>query len=345
MILDNKVAFRISMLRFILIAVVVFLHIATPPSLDTLEFSNVLEVLRAFTQSQLGLICVPALTMISGYLLFSSNLDLAPIALYRKKARTLLVPFFFFNICYFILTWAVEYFTGYVAYKEIKNESSMAVINMLFGLTSSPLNNALHFLRDLFVLILLSPIIGMFLRRAPLIGLVIVGVLFLFDQDRHLIMRNTMAVMFYLGGMAAICKWNILKYDKQAVPCLIGLLVLCAMIIFFRVEDKTIIYITAPILVWPMASLIQDTSFGVWAEKHSKYSFFIFLAHIPVIGILRRIYRRYDDAIPEIFFVYFVPLFLIAFLIQTYKFMYYWMPETFSIMIGGRARKSEAASG
>ena len=342
MILDNQVAARMAMLRFILIGIVVFLHISDPPAVATLDFSNAFDILRAFTQGLLGRICVPALTMISGYLLFSARLDLAPLKLVKKKARTLLVPFFIFNVCYVGLVAVLEYTTGYVAFSPIKGAEAMRVLNMLFGIEGAPLNNPLHFIRELFILILLSPFIGLLLRRAPLFGLGLVSIFFLFDMDRHLILRDTMAVMFYIGGMAAVGRWDVKKYDRYAVHCAAILLVLCAGLLALRVEDRTLIYIAAPLLVWPMASLLQDTAPGKWAQRHSHYSFFIFLSHMPLIEIARRIYLHVDHIVPEAVFVYGVPFLLIAGLIQAYKCLDYLMPAAFAIAVGGRSSKPAA---
>lgn len=328
-----------AMLRFVLIGIVVFLHMSDPPSVATLDFSRPFDVLRAFTQGQLGRICVPALTMISGYLLFSAKLDLAPVKLIKKKARTLLLPFFIFNVCYVGLIALVEYTTGYAAFSPIKGADAMRVLNMLFGIQGAPLNNPLHFIRELFILILLSPFIGLLLRRAPLLGLGLVSTFFLFDMDRQLILRDTMAVMFYIGGMAAVGPWDVKKYDRYAVHCAAILLVLCAALLLFRVEDRTLIYIAAPLLVWPMASLLQDTAPGKWAQRHSHYSFFIFLSHMPLIEIVRRIYVHVDHIVPEALLVYGVPFLLIAGLIQTYKCLDYLMPAALAIAVGGRNSK------
>lgn len=340
MTLTATISSRISMLRFLLIAIVVFSHIQDPVRIPDVDFSNFLQILRSFTQDQLGRICVPALTLVSGYLLYISNLDLAPARLYAKKAKTLLIPFAVFNICYFAVLAAFEYGLDIAPFSSIKGKSSMAMLNMLFGLTASPLNNTLHFLRELFVLVLLAPLFGVFLRRAPMVGLAVVLTVFMFNFDQHLILRDTMAVMFYVGGMAAIGQWNLLKFDHLAVPCLIALLLLCGTLIALRIENRTLIYITAPILVWPMASLLHGTKFGLMAEKLSKYSFFLFLAHMPVITVLRRVYDSVDHIVPEAVYVYIVPALVIVLLIQVYKILDRVMPRAFALMTGGRTRKT-----
>jgi len=341
--LDPTVTRRISMLRFILIAIVVFLHIAEPVPIAALDFSDTLDVLRAFTQGQLGRICVPALTMISGYLLFSSKLDLAPLQLYRKKARTLLVPFFVFNICYVAILALVEYSTGYVAVRTILEAEPGRIMNILFSIDKKPLNVPLHFLRELFVLVLLSPIFGLLLRRAPLVGLALIAGIFLLNLDRHLILRNTMAVMFYIGGMAAIGNWDIKKYDRYAVHCLVALLLLCAALLLLRTENHTPIYLVAPLLVWPMASLLENTGFGNWTREHSQYSFFIFLGHMPLIEIARRLYQQVDHFVPHAVYIYGVPVLIIALLIGIYKVLDFMAPRSFSFVTGGRVSRRPGA--
>src|SRR5688500_8098676 len=94
----QKVIFeRIAMLRYLMIVVIVVLH--TPPYVPiSVIGSGLFDFVQAFFQTAAFRATVPVLTLISGYLLFRSGLDQHWTQLMKKKARTILVPFLFFNL-------------------------------------------------------------------------------------------------------------------------------------------------------------------------------------------------------------------------------------------------------
>ncbi|MFK3738421.1 acyltransferase family protein [Massilia sp. TN1-12] len=342
--LAPDIAKRISILRTVLILFVVLLHIGTP-NVKALDGNDLLQLARFFFQDELGRLAVPTLTMVSGYLLFASGLDLAPLKLYAKKIRTLLVPFFFFNIVYFAVQYGIEYTTGWAPLYLLVSKPDHQILNYLFNYDGIPLNGALHFLRDLFVLVLLAPLFGYFMRRMPTLGLILVIAVFMNDLDGHLVNCNTMAVLFYIGGMAATGRWDVRRLDRFAVPALALLAAVCIGTIYFRVDDYVYIYLTAPLAVWPASSLLLGTRFGDWAANYSKYSFLLFLTHTPLIRLAENLCAHYGASVLDI--GYAAPTFLVLVGITplAYAVAMRAMPRTFCVLVGGRARKPEAPAG
>lgn len=333
---------RISMLRIILILSVVFLHLGAP-LVQELDRADVLQLLQFFFQDQLGRIAVPTLSMISGYLLFAASLDRTPLTLYRKKARTLLVPFLVFNVAYFALQYAIEYATGWAPLYSITNKTAPQLLNLAFGYADNPLNFALHFLRDLFVLILLAPLFGILIRRLPTIGLMLVFTVFMSDLDGHLVNRNTMAVLFYVGGMAAVWRWDLLKFDRFAPYCLAGLVAVCAAMIHSHTESYVYVYLVSPFLVWPAAALLAGTRIGDWALRHSKYSFFLFLAHVPLIRVAQLLHGKMAW-LPQWAYLALGLVLIPLFLFRIYDAANHLMPGTFAFLTGGRNKKDGASA-
>lgn len=341
---DQSVSRRVAILRALLIISVAFLHIGTP-SVSTLDYGNYFELVRFFIQDELGRFSVPTLSMISGYFLFASKLDLSPLKLYKKKMATLLVPFLFFNIVYFGVQYIIEYGTGWAPLYVLVSKPDLKNFNYLFSYSAMPLNGALHFLRDLLMLVLLSPIFGWFMRRMPLIGLILVTAIFMGDLDGHLVNRSTMAVLFYVGGLAAVQEWNLKRLDHLAIPALLLLATVCIATIYYRIEDYVYIYLAAPFAVWPASSLLLNTSIGNWAEKYSKYSFFLFLTHTPLIRLAEILYIRYGREPYAIENTMLTFMFLIVFVPLLHMAAMHIMPNTFSMLIGGRARKDRSVRG
>jgi succinoglycan biosynthesis protein ExoH len=284
--IDAAISQRISMLRTLLILSVVFLHASGVPEAARIDFSDVVTVLRCIFEDRFGRFAVPTLSMVSGYLLFAAGLDLTPAKLYKKKIKTLVVPFLVFNCLLFGIQYVFEYATGWAPLNRLTDKSPAEIVDALTGYRGFPSNIPLHFLRDLFVLALLAPLFGLFIRRSPWLGLAIVCGVFLPDLDGHLVNRDTMAVLFYVGGMAAVGKWNLRRFDRYAVHAAMALVGLCAAMVFLRIDSSLALYLASPLLVWIASARLVGTPLGNWAIANSKYSFFVFLTHAPLLRVV-----------------------------------------------------------
>ena len=122
--------------------------------------------------------------------------------------------------------------------------------------------------------------------------------IFLNNLDGALILRDAMPIMFYVGGLAATRRWNLLALDRYALPCLGLLLVLCLCMVHFRIANTTYFRFIAPFLIWPAAALLHDTWLGRWLQAHSRISFFLFLAHAPCCWYCRWFTRNLAAPFP-----------------------------------------------
>ncbi len=121
-------------------------------------------------------------------------------------------------------------------------------INATTGLFEAPINYPLNFLRDLFIISLLSPLLWQIMKRLPYLGLLIVLVIYQFNLDGKLILRNSMLVSFYIGGLAAYQKWDLTWLDKYSW-LLLGLLIsICILIVVFKIENRELLILISPFL-------------------------------------------------------------------------------------------------
>lgn len=308
---------------------IVILH--TPPyvPMDLME-PGVFSCIKAFFQSALFRCTVPVLSFISGYLLFRSGIDMRPRLLLSKKFNSLVVPFLVFNLPLVFAALALQ-MTGKldIAY-QLAPFDWHEFADAALSLHRPPINYPLFFLRDLFILCLLAPLFGLLLRRSPLLAAILISLVFLADIDRDLVMRTAMPVSFCLGGYLAVCKLDVHVLDKYAVPCLLLFLAICVAIIVFRVENTTALRLVSPVLVWPAASLLIGTRFGGWAQRMSKYSFFIFLAHAPALLLSWKLYARYGHAIPYQLYWFGSPVLTTALLIGVHRLCSAYIPAPFA---------------
>ena len=337
--MHQDTAQRIAMLRYLMIVGIVVLH--TPPFVPITEIgTSLFEQIKAFFQNAGFRATVPVLTLISGYLLFRSGLDQQWRKLVNKKSRTILVPFLVFNLGLLAAAYALQRGAGIVTSYDLVPFEARTWLDACLGLTRSPINYPLNFLRDLIVLMLLSPLLGILLRKVPWIGLVLVSLVFLNDVDELLVLRGLMPVMFYIGGMAAVRQWNLQAMDRYAWLCLLIFLAFCMAVLHWRVTNMTYLGIVAPFLIWPAASLLHGTSIGRWLQRQSKYSFFIFVAHAPILLASWMAFQKLGSGVPYVVYWIAAPVVVVTILTAVYRVAAWLQPSAFAFIIGGRAPRA-----
>jgi len=316
---DPDIATRIDLLRFIMIFGIVVLH--TPQYVNIADVgSGWFDLLKAFFQSAVFRCTVPVLTTISGYLLFNEGLDQNYRKLAAKKVRSLAIPFLTCNGLLALMLYLIQSEYKLPVSYQLYPFNAGIMLDAALGLTQGPVNYPLHFIRDLFVLTLLSPLLGLLLRRAAFSGLLLITMIFWFNFDGFLVLRKEMPIMFYLGGLVAIKNWNLRCLDRHARLCVALFLALCASIVIFKVQNTTYLRLVSPLLVWPAASMLSSTPAGMWLARRAKYSFFIFLLHAPVLLASYMVYKQYLAFLPYELYWFSAPFIVTGPLIAIYKF-------------------------
>src|SRR5512145_303276 len=125
---------------------------------------------------------VPLLSMISGWLFFSFNSDAAAAlsSRIRRRFASLYLPLVFWNALFLaVLLVLFLALPGHPLLAEMNidfaSAGAMDYLNAVFGLTAHPIGFQFWFVRDLFVTVLVSPLLWLLLTRAPWIGAVFLG--------------------------------------------------------------------------------------------------------------------------------------------------------------------------
>lgn len=177
-----------------------------------------------------------------------------------------------------------------------------------------------------------------------MIGLIAVGLFFLSDFDGHLINRNDMPVEFYVGGLAAVYKWNTQSLDKLAHFSLIVLIGASVIVTLFGFTEGEITWLRlmAPLLIWTAASRLVDTPFGNWCAALSKYSFFIFVCHAALMRISWIIFQKALPSVPVQVFTTIAPFAIVASCIGLFKILNGLMPRQLDWALGSRGEKNRS---
>jgi len=340
--LNKEVSNRIAVLRPVLIFGVVFVHVQGMSELMSQVGPGIFAKFAAFFRNGVFRGTVPTLALISGFLLFGARLDQSPLKMFHKKFRTLVIPFLFFNLATIALWLIMKACFGLVFFRDITQASPMQWLNMVTGATEYPINGPLYFVRDMIVMILLAPLFGWMLRRFAWIGLAVIAVIFGTNQDGVLIMRGTSLILFYIGGMAAVKGWNVLILDKYAKYCLGAFILLCLGKVLFAIDNKVILVMTAPFLLWPSMALLRHTKAEAWALNYTKYSFFVFAAHMPFMVMSWWFVLHHARFVPYAVYWFLAPVSVIAGLVACHDLAMRRFPAAFSFVLGARVSNKPA---
>lgn len=347
---------RIELIRLAMIVGIMVIHIPYTaahnpyaPGRDALDWTML------FLRDGLFRAGVPTLSIISGWLLARQTRRSYPDLL-KKKAGTLLIPFFVFNVGTFAAVYLMQVAGAGSFWPDVVGASAGETADFALALSSQPINVPLYFLRDLMVCMLLSPVLFLMLRRAPWIGL---GVLFLVtivgpqvpgwgDVQTTIILRIDILLFLYIGMMLGDSEVDLTKLDAYLVPALLLSLlgagvtmVLGALDMPFGTTVQRLLIIPMKgaicVTVWIISARIIEFPLGQFLARNSGKAFWFFCTHIPVMTVLFMIWHR--TAIPyPVFYVSVVPVTIMV-LVAVYYSARNVAPDLFALATGKRAKK------
>ena len=353
MTVDQNISSRINLMRMLLIAGIVFVHIPYNPEVSPFQYDHGLfDWLRVFLGESLFRIGVPCLSAISGYLLFQRGMerfDYSRVIL--SKSRTVLLPFLLWNLGLLALVFLVQKMGAGIGYFPNINRASLNLLmDQALAFDGFPVNLPLYFLRDLLLCILIAPVLALLVRRLPAITL---GALFAFavfpDFDAGIVLKNSILFSFTFGIFLALHQVDLKRFDTWALP-LGGLVALCAALLAHG------LYLTGPdypagllmlrnllsILgaggVWFLSAALIRTPFGVTLSRTGSLSFWTFCAHYPLLIGLWMIWNRFAD--PDLYPVFYALAVLVTFaaVILSHRLALLWAPGVYGLLTGNRAR-------
>ena len=303
--IDDQLSQRISALRFPLIVMVVLIHNLT----DGVTINGVLTPFKVLPEvgsvrilfSQiLCRVAVPLLFLISSLLLYRKETRFSEV--FRKKSKSLLVPYFIWN------TLLLGFYLGA---KAVTSQAFQSVsfanftwidwidlyVGRFTGRSPFPLDYQFWFIRDLFVLSLLSLPIKKALDAAPLAVLSAFVLLWLSNLPAPFV--NYEALLFFsLGYMIVKGNLRIESIDGlKRLPLLLSYGAGISLEIFwgqyfFAIHQFNILL---GCVVWLNLSreLFSLPRLNRALQYLSGFAFFLFALHEPVLGYIRNVWCRF----------------------------------------------------
>lgn len=279
---DSIQSKNISLLRFPMITLIVCIHARMAGNEISLVHGNINNLL--ITEYVLGdiiaTIAVPLYFIISGYLFFyqtNFNKD-TYLRKIKKRSKTLLIPYFIWNIIAYLIYLINHQFDVYTFIM------SFLVVHPDGRTGSSPMDGPLWFIRNLFIIMLISPIIYTLIKRMKTWWLI--PFLLLWISGFSIFNNGIMIafIFFSLGASLSICKHHLVINRHLAF---FSLLFLITITLRYCLHYDNTTYILSKINI--LAGILFCISLATYINKHyniesytrflGSISFFIYCLH------------------------------------------------------------------
>lgn len=331
---DKLTSDQIKYCRIICIFFMTIVHI--PPGIDNFaDFPAHFEPVKVLVNDILGRASVSALSFISGFLLLFSVQRKSWGELFKGKFINLIIPMAFWNCMIICFGYVVLVATGTEIYvlRFLDGLSWYEIIsNRIFAIHHGAASDSLNFLRDIFLCILLSPLIIFLAKR--LSWCLLIAVVLLDGLTDFLVpfVRSTILIFFIAGIVFGISRNDFSVFAKLRA------LVYAAFIIIVLVELKVLgldlikermfMYdmlkrLIAALFVLDVALVCARSIQSRLIDRVDAATFFIFLAHNLVFLIPWGVWKALmgeDLEFPYIIFYLGVPLLNVSLLTLIYPY-------------------------
>ena len=308
--LDDITSKWITSIRFILAVLVVAIH--SYPNLYIAGehvFSRLSTWTSYFLRGDGGITscAVPTFFFFSGYLQFVKGNEYRNIL--RKRVHTILIPYFLWISIYIIVLFIIQTFVG-VGFAQnssgdvIKNWSVVDWLGAYVGYgrsTGKPIIAPLWFLRDLMMLIIISPIIKRIFRykKIKYLYFIVLFILFVLNVDLY-VFHSASLFWFSIGSYCGFIKFLFFEFCDRFNWCILVTLFSFLFVINHTLMGDSFISLNAFISIICVLMILKLSGFIIKNEplwqalkKLDRYTFFIYCFHDPfVIAILNRTWCR-----------------------------------------------------
>lgn len=289
---DSLESKALSWVRFPLACLVVLIHTAY-----TNDQSDICYYLGKLISSNLANIAVPTFFFISGYLFFAKYDDFGWYEyrnMLQDKTKRLLLPYLIWNCIAYYVYGLTNNFAGDIRPWELYRifwaiDDGYVVTSLLgykFSILSSPALGTFWFIRDLMVVMLLSPIIWWIIRKLKMWSLLIFILPWILKIGIPIKGFGLFALCFFpLGATFSICGKNIFDYAKRLGGYTSIIVILLLFINSYLNVGVYAEYLNKLFIVLGLISVIYISYIAIQRNPNSKIiklgeaSFFIYAFH------------------------------------------------------------------
>ncbi len=349
---------KLRAISFFLILLVVMVHSTNLTVRMDADFTAINKGLNSFFQNfvsdGIAKIASPLFFAISGYLFFLNIKEGKPaefLGKYKKRFRTLVIPYLLWSIfgllLYFVIQ-SIPHFKPFFTRELIRDYSFSQVLTRIF---LQPIPYQLWFIRDLTVLVLISPLIYWLLKS--LRHLIVLFFLILWFLNSNYVVFDNRSIFFFTFGayfsVNGIDPHNF-KLKRQHIYltiCWIALVLCKTTLAHTGCANNTIILVLqrASILFGVLSIwLLYDKLFKTTDLSNTRiynlfqYTFFIYAFHEPFITIVKKsLYFILGTTESSSFLIYLLaPTITISFSVIVASYLKNMSPGFYKIITGKR---------
>lgn len=350
--MEKRTSDKINLFKGWLLILVVLAHTKNlnDPTIVTSYFT---ETIIANTIPK---IVNPVYFIISGYLFFL-NFEFTSTAIIKKytsRFKSIFIPYILWNGIMILLIIGVSVIKGKTEFSIgglHVSPTFTSLFNNMF-MSDYPVLYPLWFLRDLIILVILSPVIYIGIKKLG--KLIFIPILIILIKEINFGPLSYFSIFYFVIGSYLGCKKSNLKLSWklskiQAVLLSILWLLICVVDTYvmhlsnFPINytvSELIVGITGMIVLWSIADLLSDEAYRK-ALVIMPYSFFIYLSHGILIFFIEHLLANFNFAnymyLPVYFFTVaseIIILITIAKLMKKNKFT----NKIFCILTGSRTQ-------
>lgn len=355
---DNSFLKTISVLRFPLILLVVLIHAQLPGRYvsvsDYPAYTTLFSLATVVTSS-----AVPLFFLFSGYLFFFNVAALTPDVYVQKLKRrvwTLLIPYLFWNLVVLLRFWLTQTFAPGYADEGVKALADYTFTDWLRafwdGYGGNPVCFQFWFLRDLMVLVVLSPLLYLVHKIKNGVGcfLCIVALLWLLGVPYGAGFRWSGIFFFATGAFGALKGADMIKpTQKLRTPAICYLVVyaIYTVVSLFtalrcpaRVESVLSglsVLSVACLILWAVSRRTEHRDIPDRSFLRDS-TFFVYAAHPILLSPMRNIALRLlpDRDLSAVAVYLGTPVLTVLLLLAAFWLLKRWVPRFLSLVTGGR---------
>lgn len=352
----------VNVMRFPLVVLVVLIHvlgcIRQSADVPVEELSIFYSFAYLFSEI-VARTAVPLFFAISGYYFFY-RLESFSAEVYgnkiRKRIKTLLLPYILWNllviVAYFLMQQILPEFWG-VAKKTVMEYSWQDWLYCFWDMrqvdvngSPLPINYPLWYIRDLMVLVVLSPVIYVAVKYLKWLFLVVTAVVWLLGIPGCVGLGFGGLFAFSLGAFLALYQsdWIDFLKNKRWI-CLLYLGTVVAELLL-RDMGQWVAYLHRLNILLGMVAVVECALCCVKktnteaCENLSKASLFVFFYHeLPLAFVVRILWMLLNAYVSDftLIMIYVLSSFVVIFIgVYVYKLLTRAMPGIMSVLMGGR---------
>lgn len=348
MIIDKYISVKLKVISFFSMLLVVFRHAYNlGENVIVAKKECVSFFVQIFVSSGFTSIAVPIFFSISGFFLFLGKKQSFReyFLLLNKKFKSLVIPYLFWSIFWFLI---------YFLKGHYKDYSVTTILNDIF---INPIPLQFWFIRDLFGLVVISPLIYLLIKYTN--GFIIFILLFIWYFNVLIPLNESIALLFFAIGSYLAIKGINLKLSKDYS---LALILLWLLILFFQtflifnskenisilklIQNNFVInfldksgIVLGMLVIWKIYDLLFnhiDVANYKWFSI-TDLSFFIYAFHLPILWMVPSYIYRFVGHNQFSLLIYIIaPTLLILFGLVLGTSLKRYMSPFFGIITGGR---------